>query len=242
MNAAAEIRTLARMLRGQPRSGSHAARLEAFYESQAEDYDAFRERLLHGRNHLINNLNLSPGSHVVELGAGTGRNVEFFGERVETLAQLDLVDVCKPLLEQARRRASRWPQVVRVIEADAERYRPARAVDCVYLSYSLSMTANWRKVLNNAVRMLRPGGMLGVVDFTVSDAAPPPGQVRHGWFTRNFWPRWFAHDGVHLTPEHLRALTARTDTVCLDQNLAPVPWLPAIRVPYYVFVGRKRRN
>lgn len=242
MNATAEIRTLARMLRGQPRNGSHAQRLNAFYDPQAETYDAFRDRLLHGRNYLINKLNLSPGSRVVELGAGTGRNIEFFGERLESIAQLDLVDVCKPLLVQARQRAARWPDVVQVIEADAERYRPAQPVDCVYLSYSLSMTANWKKVLNNAVRMLRPGGTLGVVDFTVSDAAPPPGQVRHGWFTRQFWPRWFAHDGVHLNPEHLRALSACTDTVHLDQNFAPVPWLPLVRVPYYVYIGHKRRN
>ena len=242
MNATAEVRTLIQMLRGQPGKGSHAERLDAFYTPQADGYDAFRERLLHGRNYLINNLNMEPGSRVVELGAGTGRNVEFFGDRIATLARLDLVDVCKPLLELARRRAARWPTVVHVVEADVERYRPSHAVDCVYLSYSLSMTANWKKTLNNAVRMLRPGGTLGVVDFFVSDAAPPPGQARHGWFARQFWPRWFAHDGVHLNPRHLRALADCTDTVHLDQRLAPVPWLPVLRVPYYIYIGRKRRT
>ena len=242
MNTTAEIRTLFQMLRGQIRSGSHAERLDAFYAPQAHSYDAFRERLLHGRNSLINILKPDTGSHVVELGAGTGRNIEFFGDRIATFAQLDLVDVCKPLLEQARQRAARWPKVVNVVEADVERFRPARAVDCVYLSYSLSMTANWKKTLNNAVRMLRPGGTLGVVDFYVSDAAPPPGQARHGWFARQFWPRWFAHDGVRLNPAHLTALADCTDTVHLDQRLAPVPWLPALRVPYYVYVGRKRRT
>ena len=157
MNTTAEIRTLFQMLRGQIRSGSHAERLDAFYAPQAHSYDAFRERLLHGRNSLINILKPDPGSHVVELGAGTGRNIEVFGDRIATFAQLDLVDVCKPLLEQARQRAARWPKVVNVVEADVERFRPAHAVDCVYLSYSLSMTANWKKTLNNAVRMLEQG-------------------------------------------------------------------------------------
>ena len=108
-----------------------------------------------------------------------------------------------PLLEQARRRAARWPGIVNVVEADAENYRPDHAVDCVYFSYSLSMTADWRKALCNAVRILRPGGTLGVVDFFVSEDSPPSGLARHGWLERQFWRHWFAHDGVRLDPRHL---------------------------------------
>jgi S-adenosylmethionine-diacylgycerolhomoserine-N-methlytransferase len=229
------------LLRGQRRDGSHAQRLESFYAPQAGSYDAFREKLLHGRESLVARLAPPPNSRVVELGCGTGRNIEFFGDRVGTFASVDLVDVCAPLLDQAQRRAARWPSVVRVVEADAERYRPAHPVDCVYLSYSLSMTANWRKTICNAVRMLQPGGTLGVVDFFVSGSAPQAGEARHSWISRQFWPRWFAHDGVHLTPEHLRALADCTDTIHLEQHLAPVPWLPLLRVPYYIYIGRKRR-
>ena len=104
------------------------------------------------------------------------------------------------------------------------------------------MTANWRKTICNAVRMLRPGGTLGVVDFFVSEATPPPGEARHSWISRQFWPRWFAHDGVHLTPEHRRVLGDCTDALHLEQHTAPVPWLPLLRVPYYLYIGRKRRN
>ncbi len=241
MNAAAEIRTLVQLLKGQPRKGSHIDRLDSFYAPQADTYDTFRERLLRGREQLIDLLAPPQGARVVELGCGTGRNIEFFGDRIESLAQLELVDVCRPLLDQARRRAARWPRVVRVIEADIERYRPAHPVDCVYLSYSLSMTADWNRTLHNAVRMLRPGGTLGVVDFYVSEATPPAGEARHSWISRQFWTRWFAHDGVRLTPEHLRALTVCTDKIHLEQHLAPVPWLPLLRVPYYFYVGRKRK-
>ncbi|MDC6700658.1 class I SAM-dependent methyltransferase, partial [Leclercia adecarboxylata] len=117
--------------------------------------------------------------------------------------------------------------------------RPLHPVDCVYLSYSLSMTGNWKRTLYNAVRILRPGGTLGVVDFFVSDASPPPNQARHGWFARQFWPRWFAHDGVRLSPRHLNALAECTESVCLEQHTAAVPWVPFLRVPYYIYIGRK---
>ena len=42
-----------------------------------------------------------------------------------------------------------------------------------------------------------------------------------------FWQRGFAHDGVYLTSQHLRA---------------PVPYLPGLRVPYYLFVGVKPKS
>ena len=242
MNPATDLRTLVQLFRGQSKEGDHAQRLERFYAPQADGYDAFRDRLLSGRESLIDLLDLPDGSRVVELGCGTGRNLDFFGDRVGAFASVDLVDVCNPLLDQARRRAARWPSIVRVMQADAELYRPANPVDCVYLSYSLSMTANWKKAICNAVRMLRPGGILGVVDFYVSEASPPPGRVRHGRFTREFWPRWFSHDGVNLTPEHLRSLADFTDRVHLEEKLAPLPWLPMVRVPYYIHIGRKRPN
>ena len=66
-----DVQVLARLVRGQPRSGSHAERLQAFYAPQAAQYDAFRERLLHGRAELIDLLDPLPGARVVELAAAS---------------------------------------------------------------------------------------------------------------------------------------------------------------------------
>ncbi len=236
-----EAQVLLRLLRGQPRHGTHAERLEAFYRPQAEHYDTFRERLLHGRAELMERLAPRPGAHAIELGAGTGRNLEFLGERLPTLGSVELVDLCPALLEQARRR-TRHLTNVRVVEADATAYRPAWPADLVYFSYSLTMIPDWRGALCNALAMLAPGGTLGVVDFYVSDPNPAPGLQRHGPLTRGFWPRWFAHDGVHPNPAHLSALRALLPDHELSEHRAPVPYLPGLRVPYYVFVGRVPRT
>lgn len=237
MNAS-ELKTLWQLLRGMPAADSHAEGLARFYGPQAEHYDRFRERLLQGRAALMEALRLMPGERVVELGAGTGRNAEFYADRIPALASLELVDLCRPLLAQARRRAARWPNV-RVIEADATHYRPAEPVDCVYLSYALTMIPDWAGTLENALAMLRPGGRLGVVDFYVAESPPPPGLVRHSPWTRMFWPWWFRHDGVHLSPAHLASLRARLSNVSLQERFAPVPYLPGLRVPYYVLTGTK---
>jgi S-adenosylmethionine-diacylgycerolhomoserine-N-methlytransferase len=233
-----ELQVLWRLLRGQPKSGSLAERLTAFYAPQAAQYDAFRERLLHGRAELMQRLAPPPGATVLELGAGTGRNLGFLGERVANLGAVELVDLCPALLALARQRTAELPNV-RVIEADAVTYQSAQLFDVVYFSYALTMIPNWEGTLHNALALLKPGGKLGVVDFYVSEAQPAAGLVRHAALTRWFWPRWFGHDGVHPQPTHLPTLRRLLPNHELSEHRAPVPYLPGVRVPYYVFVGEK---
>jgi S-adenosylmethionine-diacylgycerolhomoserine-N-methlytransferase len=229
---------LRHMLRGIPRNGSHAQNLQAFYGAQARGYDRFRERLLRGRAELVAKLPLPANAHVVELGAGTGRNAEFFGQRLDGIGRLDLVDLCPALLERARARLAQHTQV-RVIEADATTFRPDAQVDCVYISYALTMIPDWRAAIANALAMLKPGGVFAVIDFYVSAAHPDGGLMRHDAFTRAFWPRWFAHDGVHLNPDHLATLRHALPQHELIESRAAVPYMPLLRVPYYIFVGHK---
>lgn len=127
-----------------------------------------------------------------------------------------------------------------MVEADATAWRPDAPVDCVYFSYALTMTPDWRAALANALSMLKPGGLPGVVDFYTSAAQPAAGLVRHGTFTRDFWPRWFAHDGVHLDPAHLATLRESLPAHELAERRTTMPYLPRIRVPYYVLVGQRR--
>jgi S-adenosylmethionine-diacylgycerolhomoserine-N-methlytransferase len=237
-----DLRVLAALARGQPDAATHRERLEGFYAPQAGQYDRFRERLLPGRDELIEALAAAlpdAGGTLVELGAGTGRNAERFGARLERFEAVHLVDLCEALAALARRRHAARPQVA-VTLADATTWRPPAPVDCVYFSYALTMIPDWFLAIDNALAMLRPGGVLGVVDFYVARRHPAAGDARHGRFARHFWPLWFGHDGVHPSPDHLPYLRARCDTVALREARAALPWLPFARVPWYCYLGRKR--
>lgn len=232
-NIALDLRTVWALLRGQPRHGTHADRLQRFYASQASRYDAFRDNLLHGRRELIDAMLLPTHARILEMGAGTGRNLDYFGERLHEFRSVDLVDLCPALLTRARIRARRLSQsgvrTVRVIEADASAYRSPYPLDCVYFSYALTMIPDWTRAIDNAIDQVAPGGLIGVVDF----------HLPHGEWSNAFWKRWFAHDGVRLSSAHLPYLQSRLRTQFVAQARGDVPFLPGLRAPYYVFVGRK---
>lgn len=234
----ADFSVLRAMARGMPKANSHAERLAAFYAPQIDHYDRFRERLLQGREQLVAKLDLPQHAHVVDLGGGTGRNIEFFGERVARIARYEVVDLCLPMLERARERGRRFPQL-HAEQGDATNWQPGEKVDAVILSYALTMIPNWRAAIVNAIAMLKPGGVLGVVDFYVAAEQPLAGLGRHSWLTRRFWPAWFGHDGVHLDSAQLPTLCSVLPTCELTEARAPVPYLPLLRVPWYAFIGRK---
>jgi S-adenosylmethionine-diacylgycerolhomoserine-N-methlytransferase len=230
---AADARILWRLLRGQPRACSHAERLQGFYAPQADRYDAFRERLLHGRADLIKALDIPPGAHVVELGCGTGSNLELLRGRRGNLSNftaIQMVDLCPALLTLARQRAQGQANV-EVIEADATTWRSQQAPERIFMSYSLSMIPDWQAALHNAWDMLAPGGRLGIVDFHL-----PRNNAR---ISNLFWKKWFAHDGVHLSDQYLPALQGLSANSYIQQRRAPVPYLPMLRAPYFLFIGHK---
>jgi len=229
----ADAHVIWRLLRGLPRGGNHAERLQAFYAPQAAHYDAFRARLLHGRAELIAALNIPAAARIVELGCGTGANLELLraGKRcLADYAAIQLVDLCPALLAVAHRRARELANV-EIIEADARTWRPQHAADCVIMSYALSMMPDWRATLQNAWDMLAPGGRLGIVDFHLPD--------NDARISNLFWRKWFAHDGVHLCAEYLPALRALSSNSFIQQRRAPIPYLPKLRAPYYLYVGHK---
>lgn len=233
-----DLRTLVHLLRPSSRSEIHAERLEHFYRGQAAGYDAFRERLLPGRRELIRSLPLRPGTVWIDLGGGTAHNLQHAGPALAGLARVCLVDLTPSLLEVARDRCARerWTNV-QLIRGDATAVALRDAVaDVVTCSYALTMIPDWQAAVNEAVRLLKPGGTFASVDFYVSRQAAAP-LAQHAALTRAVWPWWFRHSHVHLSAEHLPYLQHRFLTESLTEGRTRLPYVPIGQVPYYRFVG-----
>jgi len=237
----ATLKILWQLARGG-RGDTAEGRLTDFYAPQAASYDRFREGLLHGRQRLIDAIDPGPGARIADFGGGTARNLEFYGARLADFAQVDVVDLCPPLLAVAERRrtAHGWRNVA-LHHADVTRFEPVAPYHAITFSYSLSMIPEWRRALDHAIACLAPGGVIGVVDFYVSQARPQPGRRRHNACTRRFWPWWFRRDGVHLRADLLPTLDDRLELELLHEGRGRLPLTP-FTVPHCVVVGRPCRS
>lgn len=241
MSLVREIKALYHLTLSPIRGNTHAERLESFYQGQADAYDQFRRHLLKGREEMYAALPVKEGDVMIEMGAGTGHNLEFLGDRVRLPGKVYLVDLSKSLLEVADRRiADRGWTNVETAEADATTFVPPEGnVDLVTFSYSLTMIPDWFAAVDHAYSLLKPGGAIGVVDFYVARKYPEETRNKHGWLTRTFWPTWFNLDNVFPSPDHLPYLSRKFETLHLEEKKAWMRYLPGTKVPYYIFIGRK---
>lgn len=223
------------------RGSSHSERLESFYRHQSDAYDGFRSRLLPGRDELIKDSvrHLRPGASWIDIGCGTASNLEVVPKFSETCGRITLIDLCEPLLAKARARI----QILGLSQAeivcgDATSH-PLPAADLVTFSFSLTMIPNWFVAIDAAVRALKPGGIIAVVDFFVSRRYQDNERSPHPFLTRTFWPIWFGFDNVNLSSDHIPYLVTHTHTVSLVEGRSSLPFLPFVRVPFYRFIGKK---
>jgi len=237
MQVANHLRFLFQAARTPLRPVARGDRLKLSLPRQGGDGPAPR-RLRPGCAELLGRLPTTPGAVWIDLGGGSGAHLEALGGRIRQLGKVIIVDTAEPLLRQAQERIGRhgWTNVT-TVHADATRLPlQLEEADVVTFCYSLTKMPDWYTAVENAFRLLRLGGHVGVVDYYVSRKHPAGGFRRHGAWTRAFWPWWFARDNVFLNPDHIPYLHQLFEPIHVSEDLQ---WLPAGRVPYYQFVGRK---
>jgi ubiquinone/menaquinone biosynthesis C-methylase UbiE len=116
-------------------------------------------------------LELKPGSHVLEIGCGTGRNFPYLREAVGPQGKVYGVDISTGMLSKARAlcESNHWDNV-ELIQSDAAEYVPPQPLDGVMFGLSYNTMPHHLVVLRHAWNQLRPGGRL-----VIMDAKLPPG-------------------------------------------------------------------
>jgi S-adenosylmethionine-diacylgycerolhomoserine-N-methlytransferase len=243
MSFVSDLKILYHLALAPIKGRDHQERLDSFYAGQARGYDSFRAHLLKGRQELFEQIDVPQGGVWVEMGGGTAANLEYLGERLERLKAVHVVDLSSSLLEVARERiaANGWSNV-RTRQEDVTQFELPAGADVVTFSYSLTMIPDWFAALENALKILKPGGTLAVVDFHVSRKYPAEGRRRHSWLTRTFWPAWLGLDNVFPSPDHLPYLERHLQTRHISEHRARMRYFPLFSVPYYLFIGTPRND
>ena len=127
MSLVSDLRVLYSLTLKPVRGKDHAARMESFYSGQAEAYDDFRKRLLKGRQEMYSAVQIPEGGTWLDMGGGTGANLEYLADRIGKLNKVYVLDLSHSLLEVAKKRiASRGWSNVETIEADGLLERAVR--------------------------------------------------------------------------------------------------------------------
>jgi len=186
-------------------------RMDRMYRYQRHIYDLSRKFYLLGRDRLIRELAPGPGARICEIGCGTGRNLVALARRYPD-AEIFGIDASNEMLKTARATIARAGLAgrIRIELCLAEKLDPRgifglpEPFDAIVFSYTLSMIPDWGRAVEHAVEVLKPAGVLAVVDFSEQRGLPE-------WF-RNLLRRWLALFDVTPRaglPDFLRALARR---------------------------------
>jgi ubiquinone/menaquinone biosynthesis C-methylase UbiE len=164
------IRRLAGTSGVEPVSESETVRVQRYYDAFASRYDTSMglvEKLLFGGGrHWVCS---QASGDVLELAAGTGRNLPYYSPDV----RLTGIDLSREMLDVARQRAAELGRDVDLRFGDAQALEfPDQQFDTVIATLALCSIPDERRALSEAMRVLRPGGRLLLLEHVKSDRWP----------------------------------------------------------------------
>ena len=137
--------------------------VERVYEKLASVYDLIFGPTLHpGRLVARDRMEIRPGSHILEVGVGTGINASLYPRNCHVTG----IDLSTSMLDKARERVAREGlRNVRLIEMDAAKTTFADdTFDIVYAPYLISVVPDPVTVACEMRRVCKPGGKIVILN------------------------------------------------------------------------------
>ncbi|MGH7067338.1 MAG: protein-L-isoaspartate O-methyltransferase family protein [Acetobacteraceae bacterium] len=104
---------------------------------------------------LLDDINLSPGEHVLHLGCGTGYYSAILAELVRSRGSVSALEIDERLAGRAQHNLATWPQAT-AINADASLYVPSKVDAAVASAGATHPLPIWLDALNPGGRLLLP--------------------------------------------------------------------------------------
>ncbi len=135
------------------------AKVERVYTSYSGVYDHIFGKIFHeSREACVRNLRIRPEEKILEVGVGTGIALEYYPKNCEIIG----IDLSSGMLAKARQRQSHYHlDHVRLMLMDAGKMDFADdSFDTVMAAYVVTAVPDYRKVVNEMIRVCKPGGRI----------------------------------------------------------------------------------
>lgn len=124
---------------------------------------------------VVDQLNFLPGEHIADLGAGTGAYTMAIAEKCKSNPESKIfaIDIQKELISRIAREAEEQSlSSVHIIWGDIESEKGTRlrkdSIDTVLIANTLFQLDSAASAIKEAVRVLKPGGRLIIIDWAES--------------------------------------------------------------------------
>jgi demethylmenaquinone methyltransferase/2-methoxy-6-polyprenyl-1,4-benzoquinol methylase len=204
-----------------------AQRVRHVFDSVAGKYDLMNDLMSAGLHRLwkrfaVNATRVRPGMRILDLAGGTGDLAIDFARRVGPAGTVVLTDINGAMLSAGRDRLINAGLLLPVVQCDAEKLPfPDAHFDCVSIGFGLRNVTRKDSALAEMRRVLRPGGVAAVLEFS---RVWQPLAPAYDWYSFTMLPRlgqFVAGDGesyrylaesirVHPDQAALKALMERS--------------------------------
>jgi demethylmenaquinone methyltransferase/2-methoxy-6-polyprenyl-1,4-benzoquinol methylase len=169
-----------------------ARRVRGVFESVAAKYDLMNDLMSAGLHRAWKRFAVAasgtrPGNEVLDVAGGTADLTRLFADRVGPTGRVVLTDVNAAMLGAGRDRMLDEGRLVPAVQCNAEALPfPARRFDCVCIGFGLRNVTRKDLALSEMRRVLRPGGVVVILEFSKVAKALRPA---YDWYSFNVLPR-----------------------------------------------------
>jgi demethylmenaquinone methyltransferase/2-methoxy-6-polyprenyl-1,4-benzoquinol methylase len=165
-----------------------AQRVRGVFESVAGKYDLMSVGLHRlWKRFAVRATGVREGMRVLDLAGGTGDLARLFAERVGPGGEVILTDINGAMLGVGRDRMLNEGRFVPAVQCDAEKLPfTSGHFDCVSIAFGLRNVTHKEVALAEMRRVLRPGGVAAVLEFSHVWAPLAPA---YDWYSFNVLPR-----------------------------------------------------
>ncbi|HEX3137840.1 MAG TPA: bifunctional demethylmenaquinone methyltransferase/2-methoxy-6-polyprenyl-1,4-benzoquinol methylase UbiE [Casimicrobiaceae bacterium] len=167
-------------------------RVRGVFDSVATRYDLMNDLMSLGMHRAWKRFTIAasgvrPGARVLDVAGGTADLARLFAARVGPTGSVVLTDINGAMLAAGRDRMLNEGRLMPAVQCNAEALPfPAASFDCVSIAFGLRNVTRKDVALAEMRRVLRPGGVALVLEFSRVWA---PLQPAYDWYSFNVLPR-----------------------------------------------------